>query len=241
MKRKKAVVLVLCCAGMALPVGCGKDDDGQEGTSDLVKTMLSAIRQPDPGQFPTPQSVVEFCFEQVRNNDIDEVTKAFAIVESFSSVTMADHVRHVQILDPSYCPFPDDEFHNLYLALQPLASLSRVKMSLLGVDPHRIHTIKPDRLDEQIRELEGKLDVSRLKDLTVRSVRVMDKSRRKVTGPPSGKSDEYRNPIWQAMGVSETCIVQVVVRCGSQKVNFDAFVIKIGDNWRINDLMPGAK
>jgi len=228
---RAGIVVTGCLSLSLLAVGCGGDDEG-DVNSELVPAMLAAIRRPEAGEFPTEKSVIEFFFEQVRTGDIDEATKAFPIVERFEKVTMADRVRHVWAFDPYHTPVPGARFHNLMLAMQGLQSFHHARLTLLGIDPQEMSTVQEDKPDALIEELEARLDASKLKNVTVESVRINEKFPRAVT-------DENRP--YKAMGVTEECLVEIVVECGNRKVSFECFLLKIDDNWRIGGVMPNTR
>jgi len=232
MKTIGRAAIVMTTLFSLLLAGCGGDDEG-DVNSELVRAMLAAIRRPEAGEFPTEKSVVEFFFEQVRTGDIDEATKTFPIVEQFEKVTMADRFRQIQCFNPIYTPLPGAEFHNLMLAMEGLqSSFHGARLTLLGVDPHEPSYMGEGKLDVRIKELQDSLRLSKLNDLTVESVRFNEKYPRAI-------ADENRP--YKAMGVTEKCLVEIVVECGNRKVSFECFLLKIDDNWRISGMMPDTR
>ena len=227
---------IAVCLAVVLVHGCGnsfeqprpkvsaepkvmKDGDLPES----VRSFLSAVRRPKRGEFPKPESVVRFLYEQVRKRDFDEATKAFPVVERFERTTFADQARRIKACDPTSTPLPGAQYQRLLVAADGLQTYSRLSAGLLGIDPERVTYFEGDDLDGQVKKLEAKLQPSRLRGLVVKDVKT-----KKRMSPSSGD-----RPYFKTLGVTQRAYVEALAACDAREMRWGFITVKMDGNWRI--------
>jgi hypothetical protein len=214
----RTIRIVLCCVAW---VSAAIAAEGQ--SPKLVEAILSAIREPKPGQFPTPESAVRFLLEQVKKQDIDEVARVFPIRECLERMTFPVHAKLMMAYQPVTSPRPGAAFHNLCQAMMPLTTTyHQLTLALLGVEPAMTQHF-PD--EAAVAKFHERLDPARLKDIEIKSVRLDGEFERHSAGQVI--------PANKVLGVEALQVVRAVVRFAGADFTSSFFVGRIGGQWRV--------
>lgn len=206
----------VCCIGFC---AAPQEDKG------VVNIILEAIRRPRPGEFSKPEDVVSHFLQCVRDREFDEALKCFPIHEHYENYSFDVWVKNLGMFSFVDTPLPESSFHSLSLAMRYAATYDRVSAALLGLDVARIIAIGEgnDTDTKSLEEIKQKLDISKLKNLSVKEIRV------DLEVPKERISDLHK-----ALGVKELCIVKAEVKMPGEENTMAGFIVgKINDNWRI--------
>src|SRR5206468_5944642 len=188
-------------------------------TPRIVEAILTSVRRPADGQFPTPEAVVRFFIAQVASQDVDEAIKAFPVVEAYERNDFRGFTRQFQVFDPNG-PLPDAPFRNISVALRSLAGFDYLSLKMLGV---KVYMRQPTNMMKpgEPEQLEAKLDRSRLKDLEVTSLKTLATTPTKPDVP---------------LGYTQIARLQAGLKCGQVKADVEFTVVQLRTNWRVLDV-----
>lgn len=226
--------MIACCwalagAGIAsiLWAALGSGSRSGDGDHTVVDAFLGAVRQPSPGEFPTPASAIKFLVEQVRTQDLADVTRVVPITELYEHETFEWRASWLQSVDVQSF-FPG----------QPLSKLESVAMGPLGGVYTRfaVELLDPElgadgtvvlSTPAAVRRLEARLDPKRLANIYVRSVKVDGvRPASKTLGPGHDPS------------ITQVAAAEFVVAGVAHPHGFDVELWKVGTNWLVTGLSP---
>lgn len=223
--------LMMTSAALVL-TGCGREAEAPDPRAEalgLADSILTALPEAEPGEFPTPGAAVTFLLEQVRADDFEEAIRVFPVRRRFETLTMEVYARRTGVYDYRRAPRPGEDLRNALLALhtygQVFDSLRDGYLQALHPDTRAFDTLVLVPKDDEtafattMEELRAAFDPSQLEGMEWEVTRVS-------TQPPLDVAEE-------AMGVEEKAALEVffvgweeegtvVVECG-----------RIGENWAV--------
>ena len=222
------------CVAVCLLAGLVSCGETQQHASPPPKTMneaiLAAIREPSPGQFDTPESVVRFLLEQVKAQDFDEAMKAFPIKQQIRHYTFELLLKDMRAIHPQTSPLPGADLHNTIRAVSGCQSdLLRLTYDCLEVDLKRVVGLGDREGDEEqkaIRAIADAYSRSRIRDLKIIEVKPFKEN-------PYAVDRLY----YKAMGVKSGMIVSAKLSLGEQEFTMLIGTIELPDNWQISTLL----
>jgi hypothetical protein len=91
----------------------------------LNKALADGVPRPQPHQFETPESVLQFVFQKIASRDIAGSLVAFPVIEYYERVTLEDYVKYVGHFSPGQYPLDDDLHGRLNRALTSYSATCR--------------------------------------------------------------------------------------------------------------------
>jgi hypothetical protein len=185
--------------------------------SAIARQMLAAVRRAAPGQFPTPESAVQFLVQQVAANDIDEASRVFPIFEFFDHADLESIAGAFNIISPNDNPMPGAPFQRAMLALRQLAPFDSLRMRLAGIDPFTLLQIQnsPENAPEAIVARLAKADA-----LPIEILSILEKNRQSPTRATP-------------MPYTSMAMSKVEVRRGDVRVMLEVVTMQLDGNWKI--------
>jgi hypothetical protein len=189
----------------------------------VAPTDAKGIPRPQPHQFETPESALQFLFGKIASRDLAGSLAAFPVVEHYERVTIKDYVAYTGMFLPGKYPLDDDWYDRLSHALSLYMSQYReVALKLLSDRSGEAIPVQPENMAAFLREFDG----ARLKALQVVAI----KETRPGYRPPP-------NPIDKAIGVTEKRMYDVKTHLEKRDVTIMATVGRVADNWRVLSLV----
>jgi hypothetical protein len=185
----------------------------------LAKALLAGIPRPAANQFPSPESAMQFLFQQVATRNMVEALRAYPVVEHYERVKLKDYAEYVGHVAASQYPLDDDWYGRLSRTLASyLTDYRMLALRILTDNPDRSVSVTSQNMPDFLRELDG----SRLKALRVVSIKPTDPA----------KAPEI-NSIERAIGITEKKYFDVILGLESREVKATVVVGRLTDNWRV--------
>jgi len=197
------------------------------GNRTVVDAFLAAVQQPTSAEFPSPDSAIRFLVEQVRTQNLADVTRVLPIDELYEHETFEWRATWLESIDLESF-FPGQPLSKLEtVALEPLRNVyTDFALDLLmpGFADHGVYTL-PDAA--AVKRLEAKLDPGRLKGIFVKKITLS------ATQPASKFLTPGHDPL-----IEEAVEANVIVGGIGAPLGFDFDLWKVGTNWLMVGVSP---
>jgi len=195
----------------------------------LGEAMLSAIREPGPGELKTPQATARHLLEALRDHDVDEYLKCFPVRRELEKFDLAAIVEYIGVYSAKEVRrLPGDTYFNLQAIIRDkLVRLYQVTLIMLhpGAEKTEHIDLKTPDGKKRIAKIRESLDFKRLKKMKIGAISLRDVRRSRMPRK------------MRILGASDLKFVNATISLDDQKIKLTVVVAKFGKHWRVSLVM----